>query len=280
MDFSQWGAGIQSLRDGLIQGISLEKIISTLVWALVLVLAVKIIQSLVLRLVGPRLKDQTRQTLRKSLGWAGTAVVVMVVFDSLGFDLTALLGTAGVVGIALGFAAQTSTSNIVSGFFLLSEKPFSVGDVINSDGVTGVVVSIDMLSVKIKTFDNTFVRIPNETLIKSRVTNVTKYPIRRLDFQVTVSQESDVNQVLEVLKDVIAQNRYSLDNPEPFLMVQELAPSGIVFSLGVWFEKSELLALRNSLLAEIHQRFRKESITIPRPQMEVRIQNSSGLPAS
>ena len=82
---------------------------------------------------------------------------------------------AGLLTVALGFAAQTSASNLISGLFLLGERPFVVGDVIRlASGITGEVVGIDLLSVKIRTFDNLLVRVPNETLLKSELTNLTR----------------------------------------------------------------------------------------------------------
>ena len=115
----------------------------------------------------------------------------MAVLGELGVKLTALLGAAGIVGIAVGFASQTSVSNIISGLFLISEKPFAIGDVLKVGGTTGIIQSIDLLSIKIRTFDNLFVRIPNEKILSSEVTNITRFPIRRMDivFQVDYGQD-------------------------------------------------------------------------------------------
>ncbi|MDZ7816437.1 MAG: mechanosensitive ion channel [Planctomycetota bacterium] len=101
--------------------------------------------------------------------------------DELGYKLTALLGAAGIAGIAIGFAAQTSLSNIISGFFLLSERPFAQGDLVQCGSDTGFVLSVSLLSVKMRTFDNKLIRIPNENLIKKEVYNLTKFPIRRVN---------------------------------------------------------------------------------------------------
>ena len=76
------------------------------------------------------------------------------------------------------FASQTSVSNIISGIFLISEQPFQVGDLIKVGETKGVVLSIDLLSIKLRTFDNQLVRIPNENLIKNELSNITRFPIR------------------------------------------------------------------------------------------------------
>ncbi|MDR1929214.1 MAG: mechanosensitive ion channel family protein, partial [Treponema sp.] len=120
-------------------------------------------------------------TARKAARYTGFAIALLYIFKSAGIDITAILGAAGVAGIVLGFAAQTSVSSLISGFFLMSEKPFTRGDTVKVGDITGIVLSADFLSVKLKTLDNLFVRIPNETLIKSNLINVTRFPIRRLD---------------------------------------------------------------------------------------------------
>ncbi|RXM22074.1 mechanosensitive ion channel, partial [Citrobacter sp. AAK_AS5] len=90
-------------------------------------------------------------------------------------------------------------SNLISGLFLVMERPFVVGDVITVDDVTGEVLTIDMLSTKLRTFDNLYVRMPNETIIKSRVTNLTHFPIRRIDLRLGVAYREDLARVRAVL---------------------------------------------------------------------------------
>jgi len=176
---------------------------------------------------------------------------------------------AGIIGIAVGFAAQTSISNIISGFFLMAEQPFVVNDVITVDATTGMVLSIDILSVKLRTFDNKFVRIPNETILKSEVTNVTRFPIRRVDINVGVAYKEDVNRVKEILLDIANKNPLCLQEPEPIVIFQGFGKSSIDFMLGVWAEKADWLALKNAIQEEIKKRFDREGIEIPFPHVTV-----------
>jgi small-conductance mechanosensitive channel len=125
------------------------------------------------KLLSGRASEQSAMLARKVVVYAGTALVLVMCMRELGFKLTTLLGAAGIAGIAIGFAAQTSLSNLISGLFLVWEKPVQVGDVIVLGDTTGVVHSIDLLSLQLRTFDNKFVRIPNESLLKSQFTNVT-----------------------------------------------------------------------------------------------------------
>ena len=217
------------------------------------------------KLVEKHFHPQAALLTRKSINYAGSTLVVILVLRQLGFNLTALLGAAGIAGVAIGFASQTSLSNLISGLFLIWERPFQVGDVLNVSDMAGVVHSIDLLSVQIRTYDNKLVRIPNESLIKTSFTNVTRFPIRRMDLDVGVAYKEDVDKVVEVLKDVTDKNPYSLDEPTPLIVFKGFGDSALQFMVGVWFLKTDYLLLRNSILKEIKTRFDQEGIEIPFP---------------
>ena len=169
---------------------------------------VRLLVAAVQRFIMKKSTPQRQMIARKAITYAGFVLVLMAVLAELGVKLTALLGAAGIVGIAVGFASQTSVSNIISGLFLISEKPFAVGDVIRIGGTTGIIQSIDLLSIKIRTFDNLFVRIPNEKILSSEVTNITRFPIRRMDITLQVAYGEDLDRVRALLADVARANRY------------------------------------------------------------------------
>jgi small-conductance mechanosensitive channel len=200
---------------------------------------------------------------------AGLTLIVVSVFYELGFQLGPLLGTAGVVGVAVGFAAQTSLSNLVSGLFLIGERHFQVGDTLTVGDTTGEVLSIDLMSVKLRTFDNKYVRIPNETIVKSEVTNVTYFPIRRVDLAIGVAYKEDIGRVRAVLLDVAARNPLCLMEPEPLIILQGFGASSVNLMLAAWAEKSDWLTVKNTLLEEIKTRFDSEGIEIPFPHVSL-----------
>jgi small-conductance mechanosensitive channel len=196
-------------------------------------------------------------------------IIVVSVLGELGFSLTPLLGAAGILGVAIGFASQTSVSNIISGFFLLAEEPFQVGDVITVGDVTGAVLTIDVLSVKIRTFDNKMVRIPNETLVKSQLTNVTRFPIRRVDVQVGVAYKEDIGRVRGILLKVAEDNPNVLMEPEPAVMFQGYGESSIDFLFAVWARRESWLLVKNGITEEVKRRFDAEGIEIPFPHVSI-----------
>jgi small-conductance mechanosensitive channel len=187
------------------------------------------------------------------------------VLQELGLNPGILLGTAGILTVAIGFASQTSMSNLISGFFLIGEKPFAVGDIIRVGDTTGEVLAIDSLSVKLRTFDNIYVRIPNELIIKSQVMTLTRFPIRRIDLQIGVAYKEDMNRVRQVVFEVADKNPLALEEPQPLFIFQGFGDSALEMQFSVWVRREEYLSLRNSIQEEIKSAFDKEGIEIPFP---------------
>ena len=217
------------------------------------------------RTVGKRSGDQAAMIAGKVVRYSLTLLLGLMILQEWGFRLTALLGAAGIAGVAIGFASQTSLSNIISGLFLVWERPFQVGDALQVGDTIGAVHAIDLLSVKIRTFDNRFVRIPNETLIKGSLINITRFPIRRLDIDLGVAYKEDIGRVMKILAELAAGNPYCLDEPAPLILFKGFGDSALEILFGVWFQKTDLLLLRNSILREIKERFDAEGIEIPFP---------------
>lgn len=130
-------------------------------------------------------------------------------------------------------------------------------------------MSIDLLSVKLRTVDNLFVRMPNETLIKAEVTTVTRFPIRRMDINIGVAYKEDVKKVIRILKEIADNNPNCLNEPEPLVLFKDFGASSLDFLLGLWFEKTKFLELKNSIMQEIKERFDQEGIEIPFPHLTV-----------
>lgn len=212
---------------------------------------------------------QTGMILSKLISYSGIIIIIISILNEFGFKMTHLLGAAGIVGIAVGFASQTSVSNIISGLFLITEKSFQVNDIISVQGITGVVLSIDILSVKLRTFDNKLVRIPNETIIKSEVTNVTRFPIRRVDINIGVAYKENIGKVRQILMDIAKNNPLCLNEPEPIVIFSDFGDSSLNLKFLVWAEKSEWLKLKNSIMEEIKSIFDEFGIEIPFPHLSL-----------
>ena len=233
------------------------------------------IQHLIARHAGP----QQAMLARRLTAYGVFALGIVMALRQLGFELTALLGAAGIFTVAVGFAAQTSASNVISGLFLMSERSFGVGDVIRVGTTTGEVISIDMLSVKLRTFDNLLVRLPNEMLVKSEITTLSHFPIRRVDVLLDCAYEQDLENMRAALMRVADRNPLCLEEPKPLFIVTGFGDNGVDVQFSAWAARENFLDMRTSLLCEIKRVFDEEGLEFPYPQRTLHHRGATGVPA-
>lgn len=220
----------------------------------------------VTRALADRASPQYAMITRRLVSYGLGILAIISGLRHMGFDMSILVGAAGILTVAIGFASQTSASNLISGVFLMGEKPFVVGDVIQVGATTGEVTSIDLLSVKLRTFDNLLVRIPNESLLKSELTNMTHYPLRRADLELDIAYKEDIAAVRKLLVAVADRNPLCLESPAPVFQFLGFADSSISIQFSVWGMRENFLALRNSMYEEIKVAFDEAGVEIPFPQ--------------
>lgn len=189
--------------------------------------------------------------------------------QQLGFQFGVLLGAAGVFTVAISFASQTSISNLISGIFLLIERPFKVGDVILVKNMTGKVHSIDLLSTKIISPDNKLIRLPNESLIKTEIINLNYFPTRRLEFTVGIAYDSPLQETIAFIKDEIEKQPLALPHPQSSIDINDLQDSAIELKCCVWVDLKNFKTLKTELIKQIVERLQQEDIEIPFPQVVV-----------
>ena len=249
-----------------------ERIVSLIRAVVILVIGIiitKIICIYLEKILKKRTSPQQAKTFCKISYYLILTLIVVSALRELGFNLGILLGAAGILTVAVGFASQTSASNIISGLFLLIDRPFQVGDVIEVGGTTGFVNEVELLSVKLRTFQNALVRIPNEEMIKTQVKNFTFYPIRRIDVEVGVAYKEDIAKVRKVLLEVADRNPLCLEEPPPLFVYKGYGNSSIDLLLGVWIKKENYLTVVNSIKEEIKAAFDRDGIEIPFPHISV-----------
>jgi len=200
--------------------------------------------------------------------WLLWFFAVLILF---GVNPGTLIAGLGLFSVAIGFAAQKSVSNLISGLFILFDRPFEIGDFVDIGGTTGTVITIDLLSTRIRTPDNLLVRIPNETVLGSVIKNFTRFDIRRLSLQVGVAYNSDLKHVQDVLHRVLSEHPLVLVDPAPRVMITEFADSSINFEAWVWVERTHFLDARTQIAQAIKEAFDREGIEIPFPQRVIHL---------
>lgn len=191
--------------------------------------------------------------------------VVVHALRAIGVDLISVLGAAGVAGIAIGFAAQTVLSNLISGIFIMSEQSIRLGDYVTAGGMSGTVESVNLLSVTLRQVDNSRVRIPCETLVKSPVVNITGDALRRCDFDLGVDYSSDLEHVRQVLLKVIEEQPLLVTDPAPAVLFSGFGDSSLNLHVGAWCRTEDYHKARFAFGKAILEAFAAEKINIPFP---------------
>lgn len=210
-----------------------------------------------------RIKTETASSINKGITYVFWALMVLYFLSLIGIDLKGVWGAAGIAGVAVGFAAQTSVSNLISGLFVLSEKAMKTGDFIEVDDVCGTIDSIGLLSVKIHTLDNQMVRIPNSTVINSDLKNYSTHKTRRFVLELPVSYEADLQKVLDVISKVPSECKTVLNKPAPSVFYDGFGEQGTILKIAVWIKSSDLIAAKNELYVAVSNACKKNKITIP-----------------
>lgn len=241
----------------------IDKGISALITLVIFIPLLRLSVMLAHRVLKERITPQGSYFVTRWLWRIGLILIFLTVLKQMGLDLVAIMGAAGIAGIAIGFAAQNSLSNVISGLFLMGERSVNLDDFIEVNGLKGTVESIGVLSLSLRTSDNKQVRIPNETILKGTMINYTKYPIRRFDFDLGVSYNEDLDKVIRVLRKVLLANTFCLDEPEALIVFTGFGASSCDFTIGAWCRRQDYDALRNSISKEIKEAFDREGIEIP-----------------
>lgn len=246
--------------------------------ALIILLVIWIIYRLVLRGVKKVPAERTNQHRQmivvKFVKYCFYIIVCIYVLSLFGVKLSAIWGAAGIAGVAIGFAAQTSVSNLISGLFVLTEGALKVGDVIIVGGTTGIVDAISLLSVRVHTLDNQMVRIPNSTIINSSLINNSYHDKRRLTLNISISYDADMTKALEALGKAPSLCPTVLADPAPAAWFDGFGDSGINMTVAAWFKPADFVQTKNDLYIAMKKVFDDAGIEIPYNQLDVKIKEN------
>ncbi|OTG86661.1 mechanosensitive ion channel protein [Acinetobacter sp. ANC 4558] len=250
----------------------LTEILVALILCCIGFIAARFISNTFIRTIGSRFNAHQRLIWRRGIFYFIFILFVMTSLKEAGFKLSIFLGAAGILTVAIGFASQTSASNLISGIFLIGEGSFEVGDtiqitLIRGHTIEGEVISIDLLSVKLLTQDNIYVRLPNEQLIRAPVHNLSKFPIRRIPITLAINFHEDMIKVRQVLLDVASKYSLVLSDPKPAVTVTAFRESSIELLFAVWCQQENFLKVRDEMQERIRNGFLANQIEIPVPKM-------------
>ena len=252
--------------------------IGVLVWTVALIRIAKIIMHQLawgkdhrFRLIRP----QTLPLFENLLKLLIVALALYITFQIWGIDMTAWLASAGVIGIAIGFAAKDTLANLFSGVFILADTPYKIGDYIVLDGnQRGKVTHIGIRSTRMLTRDDVEITIPNAIMGNSKITNQSggPHPKFRIRIKIGVAYGSDIDQVREILIDIAKEEPLITKYPTPRVRFRTFGASSLDLELMGWIEDPELRGrTTDKLNTSIYKRFNQENIEIPYDKQDLYI---------
>lgn len=228
------------------------------------------------------LSDRIRkEEMSKIIKATQAAIVLLGIFISLpSFDVNIgeLLLIGGTAGIIIGFASQRLVTNIGSGIFLIIERPVQVGDSVKIGNTAGTIEDIRILSTTLKTFEGIFIRIPNETVFNSEITNYVANVARRFEYRIGIRYSDDADLAIRIIDSLLEAHPFVLKNPSHSVYVDELGDNAVILTVRIWAPSREWWAVRTEMLWKIKVALEEQGISIPFPQRVVWIarENNKG----
>ena len=206
--------------------------------------------------------------LASIIRYAGFILTLVVALGQFGVQTTSIIAVLGAAGLAIGLALQGTLSNVASGIMLLLLRPFSVGDWIETNSISGTVREIGLFATQIDTFDNIYITVPNSSIWSATIINNSRHQIRRMDLDIGIGYNSDLNEVEKALLTLTNDKRILLD-PEPQFLVVDYADSAILVRLRLYAQYEDFFALNWDLKRRLKPLLDAHNIEIPFPQRVV-----------
>ncbi|MBN1407396.1 MAG: mechanosensitive ion channel [Calditrichaceae bacterium] len=258
--------------------VSLSSIIMFIVLMSVILILSKMLNKFILRRIFSKLNlDASMQfTLLRVTHYVIMIIGAIIAFQFIGINLSGLAVIFGLLSVGIGFGLQNVTSNFIAGLILLFERPIQIGDRVMVGDTEGDVLDINIRSTTIRSLSNVSIIVPNSEFISSRVINWSHGDKKiRIDIDVGVSYNSDLDTVLRCLQEVAVENPKVLKNPEPDVLFRSFGDSSWNMSLRIWLPDPKYHhIIRSEINCAIVQKFRDNKIEIPFPQRDLHLRSA------
>ena len=222
-------------------------------------------------LVKPLTRTTTSPLLRSVIQRSVSLVLILLgiylflfLAGLTGFAIAVVSGT-GVVGLILGFAFRDIAENFISSLLLTIQRPFRIGDIVQINDFTGIIQKVTARATTLVDFDGNHIQIPNATIYKGVIKNLTANPLMRGQFVIGVGYDADIQQAQQIAQEITAAQDNVLNDPEPQILIDELGPSTYNIKVYFWVdvEKTSVLKMASVLMRKITQAFLEANISMP-----------------
>ncbi|MFT5881289.1 MAG: small conductance mechanosensitive channel [Moritella sp.] len=234
-----------------------------------------ITRSLSAALMEKRKIDHTVVSFVSNMVWSIVfAFTIVATLSQFGVQTASLVAVIGAAGLAIGLALQGSLSNFAAGVLIVIFRPCRIGDYIEAAGVAGTVDEITIFSTRLITPDNKVIIAPNSAIMDGTITNYSALGKRRLDLVIGVSYDADIKLTKQILARVVADNTFTLKDPEPIIGILELADSSVNFAVRPWVKTSDYWGAYFAMQEELKLALDNAGIGIPYPQVDLHVQGN------
>lgn len=200
-------------------------------------------------------------------------LVVISVMGMVGIEMTSFIAIIGAAGLAIGLALSGALQNFAGGVLILILKPFQVGNFIEAQGFLGSVKEIGIFNTVLNTVDNKTIYIPNGALSTSALTNFSREPLRRVDWNFGIAYGENIEHFKQAIRDFIKEDSRILKEPSSFIALSELGSSSVNFVVRVWVKAENYWGVYFDMNEKVYKRFEDSKLSIPFPQMGIHVHN-------
>lgn len=246
--------------------IVVRDLIIFVVWVFGALILAKILAIYMKRSFSDRISKPELDKLIKVIQVIIVLVAIYFGFPRIEVNLSEIILIGGTASLVIAFASQKLVSNFGSGLFLLIERPVKIGDNISIGDVSGNVDEIKILSTIIRTYEGIYVRVPNERIFTSDITNYAANSARRFEYVIGISYRDDAGEAIRIISDLLKKHPYVLTHPEPSLFVSELSDSSVNITMNIWAPSATWWSVKTEMLWKIKVALEENGVEIPFPQ--------------
>lgn len=221
-----------------------------------------------------RVDVSLRSFLRHSIKVVFTLLLVLIVVQTLGVNVTSIIALFSAATLAIGMALSGTAQNFAGGVMILLMKPYRVGDFISAQGQSGTVREIKLFSTVITTGDNQTIYIPNNAIATAIIDNYSTAERRRVDWTVSISYGDDIDTARRTLLDILAADGRVLRDPAPVVWVAALADSSVNLTVRAWTANADYWDVFFQNNEKFYKQLPEAGIRFPFPQLEVNVKQS------
>lgn len=248
---------------GLLGNLTLAGILSALLTLVLCLIVKKIVMTLFTKAFArTKLDNHLAKIVLKAIEIVLWVVIILIVCEALGINVTSLLALFSVVGLAFSLALQDSLANMASGLLLMANRPFKLGDYVEAGGQEGTVQNIGLVYTEMTTPDNKKIHVPNSAISTGKIINYSCEPTRRVEIAVSASYDTPTEAVRAAALEAAANNPKVLKDPAPVVFLADYGDSAIRYSIRVWVKNADYWAVHFGLREALRESFAKHNVVM------------------